>query len=102
MKSDYCPNLKVMPLSNLFAALADPVRLEILRSLLREDEVSCGQCKAPKAKSTMSHHFRVLREAGLVQRREEGTIHYMSVRRAEIEARLPGLLEALLRAKAPL
>lgn len=101
MKAAYCPNLKKMPLSSLFYALSDPVRLKIIQSLIDEDEISCGECKSPLSKSTMSHHFKVLREAGLIQKRSEGTSHYLSLRRDEIENRLPGLLEILENASEP-
>jgi DNA-binding transcriptional ArsR family regulator len=101
MKAAYCPNLKKMPLSALFYALSDPVRLKIIQSLIEKDEISCGDCKSPLSKSTMSHHFKVLREAGLIQKRGEGTSHYLSLRREELDSRLPGLIEALRNANAP-
>ena len=102
MKTVYSPGLKKMPLSFIFYALNDPVRLEIIRMLLIRKEVSCGECRSKVSKSTMSHHFKVLRESGLIQRREEGTLHYISIRRTEIESRLPGLLTILGRATGPL
>lgn len=102
MKSSYSPNLKKMPLSSIFYALSDPARLEIIRMLLEEDETSCGQCKTALSKSTMSHHFKVLREAGLIQRREEGKVHFISLREEELESRLPGFVELLRKCKGPL
>lgn len=101
MNRSYSPNLKKMPLSAIFSALGDPARLEIIRALLDKDEISCGECKSPKSKSTMSHHFRVLKESGLIQKREEGTTHYISLRANEIEARVPGLIESLKDAGGP-
>jgi DNA-binding transcriptional ArsR family regulator len=102
MKGSYCPNLKKMPLSVLFYALSDPVRIEIIQILLEQDEISCGKCKSSLSKSTMSHHFKVLREAGLIQRREEGKVHFISLRKEEIEARLPGFLDLLRQPIGPL
>ncbi|MEO5969055.1 MAG: helix-turn-helix transcriptional regulator [Bdellovibrionia bacterium] len=102
MKSTYCPNLKKIPLSLIFYALSDPVRLEIVQALLEQDEISCGACKSPLSKSTMSHHFKVLRESGLIVKRGEGKVHYLSLRRVEIEARFPGLLIILGKLKGPL
>lgn len=102
MKKDYSPNLKKMPVSAIFYALSDSARIEILLALLEEKEISCGQCKTELSKSTMSHHFKVLREAGLIQRREEGKIHFISIREDEIEDRLPGLLKLLKSMKKPL
>ncbi len=101
MKQVYCPNLKKMPISSIFDALSDPARIEILLMLLDEKEATCGQCPSGKSKSTMSHHFKVLREAGLIQRREEGKNHYLSVRLEEIEERLPGFLKLLQKIKGP-
>ncbi len=101
MKRAYAPNLKKMPLSSIFYALSDPARLEIVRALMSDSEVSCGQCRSTLSKSTMSHHFKVLREAGLIQRREEGKVHYISLREDEIESRLPGLLNLLKKSPLP-
>lgn len=101
MKKSYSHNLKKMPLSTIFDALSDPVRLDVMIFLLKENEITCGECKSSVAKSTMSHHFKVLREAGLIQKREEGTTHYLSVRRDEIDARIPGLLAMLMKCTGP-
>lgn len=101
MKNNYLPNLRKMPLSAVFDALSDPARIKIIQLLLEEDELSCGECKSGLSKSTMSHHFKVLREAGLIQRREEGKVHFISLRIEEIEIRLPGLLEMIKASKAP-
>jgi DNA-binding transcriptional ArsR family regulator len=102
MKTTYCPNLKKMPLSTIFNALSDPVRMQIIISLLEEEEISCGQCKDHLlSKSTMSHHFKVLREAGLIQRREEGKTHFISLRLEELESRLPGFLDILKQVRKP-
>ncbi len=95
------PSLKKMPLSSIFDALSDPIRLDVIQVLLRQDEGSCGACKGTVSKSTMSHHFKVLREAGLIQKREEGTVHYLSLRHEEIEARVPGLLALLAKVTGP-
>lgn len=95
MKKNYSPNLKKMPLSVIFDALSDPARIEILKLLIQEKEISCGECQSGLSKSTMSHHFKVLREAGLIKRREEGKVHYISLRKKEIEERVPGLLKML-------
>ena len=102
MKSRHYPSLKKIPLSAIFDALSDPVRLEILKLLLEEDEISCGNCKSTLSKSTMSHHFKVLTHAGLIQRREQGTSHFLSLRKEEIEKRLPGFLKVLFDLPGPL
>jgi DNA-binding transcriptional ArsR family regulator len=102
MKKNYSPNLKKMPISSIFDALSDPARIEIILTLLNEKELSCGQCKTDLSKSTMSHHFKVLREAGLIQKREEGKMHFISLRIEEIEERIPGLIKVLKTLKDPL
>lgn len=102
MQKNYCPNLKKMPLSVIFDALSDPARIEIILIILQQQEITCGQCKSPLSKSTMSHHFRVLQEAGIIQRREEGKTHYLSVRTGELEERLPGIISILKKVKRPL
>ena len=77
-------------------ALSDPVRLDIVRSLAVRGERCCGDLDVPVSKSTLSHHLKVLRQAGLTQTRPDGTQRLLSLREAEIEARFPGLLDAVL------
>jgi DNA-binding transcriptional ArsR family regulator len=84
-------------LTAVLQALADPLRLEIVRQLAAGgDERSCGTLALTVAPSTRSHHFRVLREAGVVRTRVAGTRRLVSVRRAELDRRFPGLLDAVL------
>lgn len=90
------PSVADFTLERLFHALSDPVRLEIVRCLSRVDEATCGELDGGRPKSSMSHHFRVLRDAGLVHTRHAGTTHINVLRRAELEQRFPGLLEAIL------
>jgi DNA-binding transcriptional ArsR family regulator len=80
-------------------ALSDPVRLGIVCAL-REcgDERRCGSFGAPVTKSTLTHHFRVLREAGLITQRQEGTARLSRLRTDDLEARFPGVLDAILSA----
>lgn len=94
--------LKKVPVSLLFDALSDPGRLEIVIMLLKEKELSCGQCSLDLSKSTMSHHFKVLRECGLIQKRTEGKNHFISLCEDEIEERLPGFLKILSKIKDPI
>lgn len=85
-------------LARVLQALSDPVRLEIVLRLHREGEASCGALDTGRAKSTMSHHFRVLREAGLVQTRADGVTHFNRLCRQEVDAAFPGLLDAIVAA----
>jgi len=101
MKSSSSPNLGKIPLSAILYALSDPMRLKIVKSLLEKTEIACGEFKCNVTKSTMSHHFKVLREAGLIQNRCDGTKQLNSLRIKEIEARFPGLLKAISKADGP-
>lgn len=83
-------------LERVLYALSDPVRLEIVRHLAGVPEASCGELDGGRPKSSMSHHFRVLRDAGLVMTQGVGTTHMNSLRRTDMDARFPGLLDAIL------
>jgi DNA-binding transcriptional ArsR family regulator len=77
-------------------ALADPVRLELVRQLYTAEEaIACGAFDAPVAKSTLSHHFRILREAGVIATEPEGGRSMNRVRRQELDDAFPGLLRAI-------
>jgi len=89
-----------MDLFTVMAALSDPVRLGIVATLGTKSEVACGCFDLPVGKSTSSRHFRVLREAGLIQQRDEGTRRINSLRREELQRRFPGLLDLVLREAA--
>ncbi|HVC21916.1 MAG TPA: metalloregulator ArsR/SmtB family transcription factor [Candidatus Dormibacteraeota bacterium] len=89
----------VADIATVLQAMADPVRLAMVRSLASNDEpICCGSFQVPVTKSTLSHHLRVLREAGLIEQRSEGTRRLTTLRRAEIDAAFPGLVETLVRA----
>ena len=83
-------------LERVLQALSDPVRLEIVRRLAQVAEASCGELDGGRPKSSMSHHFRVLRDAGLVCTYSVGTTHMNSLRLEDMENRFPGLLKAVL------
>ncbi|RCR71156.1 ArsR/SmtB family transcription factor [Larkinella punicea] len=99
MKPYQHPTFDQITLTGLLHALSDPVRLNFVQCLATKMcEQPCGAIPTPVAKSTMSHHLRVLREAGIVRIRTEGTQSLTSLRLAEIEAKFPGVLEAVLKA----
>jgi DNA-binding transcriptional ArsR family regulator len=90
------PNTEDLILERVLYALSDPVRLEIVRCLAGVLEASCGELDGGRPKSSMSHHFRVLRDAGLVHTRSVGTTHMNSLRADVLSCRFPGLLESIL------
>lgn len=94
------PDAADLTITHVLHALSDPTRLEAVRTLDRLGEKRCGECGGSVAKSTMTHHLRVLREAGLVRVRPDGPSLLLSVRRADLDARFPGLLDAVLNAPA--
>ena len=78
-------------------ALSDPQRLRIVRVLAAESAPRrCGSFDLDVTKSTLTHHFRVLREAGVIEQRVEGTARLNSLRRDDLDERFPGLLDAVL------
>ncbi|WUV84786.1 metalloregulator ArsR/SmtB family transcription factor [Streptomyces sp. NBC_01476] len=80
------------------AALSDPIRLGLVRLLADGAERGWGELRAPVAKSTLSHHLKVLRGAGLTRTREEGTRCYVRLRRDDVAERFPALLDAVIAA----
>jgi DNA-binding transcriptional ArsR family regulator len=94
------PTEPEIELGAVLHALSDPVRLRIVAGLVEGDERSCGSFDLPVAKSTCTHHFRVLREAGIIGQRQAGTARLNTLRHDELEARFPGLLDTILRAAA--
>ncbi|MGI3128918.1 ArsR/SmtB family transcription factor [Halopseudomonas pachastrellae] len=90
------PPANELLLERVLYALSDPVRLEIVRRLAEVGEASCGELDGGRPKSSMSHHFRVMRDAGLVCTQSVGTTHMNSLRRADLDTRFPGLLDAIL------
>ena len=98
------PNVEEFDLATVLAALADPIRLRTVAELAGQVELACGECgqrcAADAAKSTMSHHFRVLREAGVTHTRIEGAHRYITLRETDLNQRFPGLLDAILTGQA--
>jgi len=85
----------------LLDCLGDPIRLAIVYNLARTGgELRCGDFNSFGGKSNLAYHFARLREAGLVRTRVVGTARYMSLRRADLDARFPGLLESVLASAA--
>jgi DNA-binding transcriptional ArsR family regulator len=86
----------VLSLPAVLHALSDPVRLSIVCQLADGAEHACNSLDVSVAKSTCSHHFRVLREAGVVAQRADGKCRFNRLRIEALEASFPGLLDAVL------
>ncbi|MBV9658117.1 MAG: helix-turn-helix transcriptional regulator [Verrucomicrobia bacterium] len=99
MRALHHPDKTDLHLAGVLFALSDPTRLHIVKTLAESGgELTCAAVQAPLSKSACSRHWKVLREAGLVQMRPHGTAFLNSLRRRELNARFPGLLAAVLRA----
>ncbi len=94
------PAAAEIELAAVLHALSDPIRLKIVAALAPGGERTCSSIDLPVVKSTCTHHFRVLREAGVIRVRLEGKTRLNSLRRAELEQRFPGLVDAVLGAAA--
>ena len=100
MREPHHPSRDELELSAVLHALSDPTRLEIVRALGSGEESCCGDFCLGLSKPTLSHHLRVLREAGVTRTRLDGRQRLVSLRRDDVEGRFPGLLEAVLDAPA--
>ncbi|MEO3876331.1 metalloregulator ArsR/SmtB family transcription factor [Nonomuraea sp. B12E4] len=87
-----------MDLAAVLYALGDPVRLGLVRLMAADGEVPCSPEHLNVPRSTLSNHWRVLREAGITSTRSEGKARFMRLRRDDLEARFPGVLETILAA----
>ncbi len=92
------PSAEDLELAVVLHALSDPMRLRIVVGLAGGDPRPCGSFGLPVTKSTCTHHFKVLLEAGVIRQRLEGTTRLNSLRRDDLEQRFPGLLDSVLRA----
>ncbi len=100
MRTHKHPKREEIDLTRVLYALSDPIRIEIVLTLAKQGTATCAELDAGRPKSSMSHHFRALREAGLIRTTPEGTSHINELRRADIDARFPGLLKSILKAVA--
>ncbi len=90
------PKLDEVELPDLLFALSDPTRLNIVAMLADGAEHSAREVAGAIPKSTMGHHLKILREAGLTRTEPEGMRCRITLRRAEVERRFPGMLDAIL------
>jgi DNA-binding transcriptional ArsR family regulator len=98
------PDLATIEVLTVLQALSDPVRLDIVRQLSAcsqtnpAGELGCGQFVLSVSKSTTTHHLKALAAAGVTAEREAGTRKFIRLRRDELDARFPGLLDSVLTA----
>lgn len=101
MRAPRYPATAEIELSQVLYALSDPIRLRIVQMLARETEKDCGSFEVAMPKSSLSHHFKVLRESGVVMSRQEGVRKINLLRHKDLDERFPGLLDAVLRSLPP-
>lgn len=92
------PAMEDLKLEAVMAALADPLRLTIVRKLMLESEAydhTCGWFGFDRPKSSLTHHFRALRDAGLIRQRQYGLERRSRLRTEELNKRFPGLLDLI-------
>jgi DNA-binding transcriptional ArsR family regulator len=89
------PQADQITLTGVLAALSDPIRLAIVARLVESGERGWGEFELPVCKSTLSHHIKVLREAGVIQHRKDGTRCWVAAR-PELDQEFPGLLATIL------
>ncbi|MER7171423.1 ArsR/SmtB family transcription factor [Streptomyces mesophilus] len=95
------PAREEIRLESVLHALSDPMRMQVVRELAEaEGELSCSYFDLPVTKSTTTHHFRVLRESGVIQQVYRGTAKMNGLRRDDLAALFPGLLDSVLDAAA--
>jgi DNA-binding transcriptional ArsR family regulator len=94
------PERSDIRIDTVLHALADPIRLRFVRELAQRgcEGAPCGAIELPVTKSTRTHHLRILREAGVINMRPEGTARISTLRRDDLDALYPGLLDSILAA----
>ena len=90
------PKKADLRLTAILYALSDETRLQIVQTLAKTQDVACSYFDIHMPKSSLSHHFRVLRASGVITTRKEGTSLLNRLRREDLEERFPGVLEAAL------
>lgn len=92
------PQREEIRLENVLAALGNPMRMTVISILADGGEHTCGSLLKGVSKSTLTHHWRVLRDSGVIWQRPSGRENLLSLRRDDLNARFPGLVDALLAA----
>ncbi|PXX70847.1 ArsR family transcriptional regulator [Nocardia tenerifensis] len=95
------PDIDDVAIDDVLSALADPTRRRIVRMLIEEGDRPCGTFDLGIALSTLSHHFKVLRNAGLIRQFDSGRQRVNTSRLTELETRFPGLVDSILHLAEP-
>lgn len=93
------PSMSQIGLADIMHALSDPIRLDIVRQLADGSSRTCSELAPGRPKSSMTHHFKILRSAGLVETRTVGNEHYNRLRRNELDTRFPSLMGTIVSLK---
>lgn len=92
------PEAREMDLLDVLHALSDRTRMTIVLTLYASPERACGTFPVDVAPSTLTHHFRILRESGVIFQRDDGNRRWTSLRLDDLESRFPGLLSVVINA----
>jgi DNA-binding transcriptional ArsR family regulator len=94
------PSVADIQLTEVLRALSDPIRLVVIRKLADTSELRCTEAAIDLEihKSTLSHHYRTLRDSGLIRTFAVGRERRLRLRREDLDSRFPGLLDAILAA----
>ena len=88
-----------LDLAQVLDALGDSTRLAIVRKLAASECLSCGDVCTETPRSTLTHHLRILREAGVIHTTKQGQTHLNALRTDDLNLRFPGLLTSILTQK---
>ncbi|MGW0531814.1 ArsR/SmtB family transcription factor [Streptomyces sp. NPDC003032] len=98
MSPRHHPTPDQIRVDEVMSALGNPLRLKVVRVLADGGEHNCGSILTGVSKSTLTHHWRVLRDSGVIRQRPSGRENLLSLRRDDLDARYPGLLDSILSA----
>ncbi len=100
MKDIKHPRIEEITLTGILSALGDPVRLQIVSELYHCNQKCCGGFGIELSKSTLTHHFRTLRDAGIINVRCDGTQRMITLRKDELNKKYPGLLVSIIKSSS--
>lgn len=95
------PNRADLTIESVFEALANPVRLRIVRRLASGEELTCSTVLPDVPASSATHHWRVLRNSGVLHARRQGRLILHTLRRDDLDARFPGLVDVIMQTLDP-